>query len=280
MGGSGEGATRWEVRAHGAYLLRPIDISHLQEPRPERAKAASRGASKPAKLNSKRSKAVARHTEGAGEGEAAAEGAVGLEGLGGDDRGLDEAPARSIPSKFKALPPREAAIEATRVLTASQRRDVASAAAADGDLARIDALLALGFDFSVPLDDYGQTAVFLAAANGHTRILKRLLPLGLSPDCPSHGGTTAACAAAARGQSEALALLCEWGADVTAVGPAGLSPLGWVLRAVCPLLMASEPCGVGAEAARKALSKLAAASGGAVVASTCYTRASVAASRE
>ena len=207
------GATHWEVLAESVQLLRPWIHAPLHVEPPTKGNAAAAAAAAAAAI--------------------AAAGA-GMVGAGGDDRGVEEARERRIPAKFKALPPREAALAATRLLSPSQQRDVASAAAADGDLARIDALLSLGFDLSAPLDDYGQTAVFLSAANGHLHILRRLLALGLSPDCPSHGGSTAACAAAARGRYEALALLSEAGADLAVVGSAGTCPLTLMLHAALP----------------------------------------------
>jgi hypothetical protein len=253
--GGSDGSTRWELRAESALLLRPLDVGALQERTRTRPSAGAKenGAGRPSKTSSKRAKGGARRARAAAA--AAAEGGAPDEaGLGVDDRGMEEARARRMPSKFRALPPREAALATLRTLSWAQRRDVASAAAADGDLAMIDALLSLGFDLAVPLDDYGQTATFLAAANGHLPVLRRLLERGFSPDCPAHGGTTASCAAAARGHYEALALLCEGGADVGAIGSAGVSPLGWILRAVGSL---PEVPRLTANEAREALKRLA-----------------------
>ena len=74
--------------------------------------------------------------------------------------------------------------------------------------------------------------MLLAAANGHTAALRRLLNLGaaVKVDLPAHGGTTPACAAAARGHSEALAILDETGADLHLPGSAGATPLEHLLR--------------------------------------------------
>ena len=45
---------------------------------------------------------------------------------------------------------------------------------------RLEALVGVGFDLSGALDEYGQSAVFLSAAYGHSATLRLLLRLGLS----------------------------------------------------------------------------------------------------
>ena len=45
---------------------------------------------------------------------------------------------------------------------------------------RLEALIGVGFDLSGALDEYGQSAVFLSAAYGHSAALRLLLRLGLS----------------------------------------------------------------------------------------------------
>ena len=63
-------------------------------------------------------------------------------------------------------------------LREDQRRERAAAAAGDGDVCRIGALEALHFDFAAVLDEYGQTALIIAASHGQTTVVKKLLRLG------------------------------------------------------------------------------------------------------
>ena len=129
--------------------------------------------------------------------------------------------------KFRGLPPREAAIANMSPLTHEQRCERAVGAASDGDTNRLEALLTLGFDLSAPLDEYGQTALLIAAGHGH-------LAAVAAPPAQSvaqHGGARRShrrvrcrgpwprsCAAGAT----------DAGAD--AAGSEGLSPLEYVLR--------------------------------------------------
>ena len=133
-------------------------------------------------------------------------------------------------SRFRALPPREACLEQMRMLSVEQRTDAAAAAATMGDSLRLEGLHALGFDLSAELDEYGQSALFLAATHGHARLVRTLISLGADPRPSSHGGATAASAAAACGHYEVLAVLGQHGADVHRPGAAGLTPLDYVLR--------------------------------------------------
>jgi len=60
---------------------------------------------------------------------------------------------------------------------------LAAASAHHGTLSpqvRLEALIGVGFDLSGALDEYGQNAVFLSAAYGHSAALRLLLRLGLS----------------------------------------------------------------------------------------------------
>ena len=132
--------------------------------------------------------------------------------------------------KFRGLPPREAAIANMSPLTHEQRCERAVGAASDGDTNRLEALLTLGFDLSAPLDEYGQTALLIAAGHGHLAAVKLLLQHKASPNTVAHGGVTAASAAAAHGHGPVLQELTDAGADVSAAGSEGLSPLEYVLR--------------------------------------------------
>ena len=81
------------------------------------------------------------------------------------------------------------------------------------------------------LDEYGQTALLIAASNGHTTAVKLLLRHGAAAvHTAAHGGVTAASAAAAHGFAEVLHALTEAGADLGTCGSEGLAPLDYVMR--------------------------------------------------
>ena len=196
-----DGRPRWEVLAHSVLLLRPCVI-----PEVARAEAAEAGS-------------MPRQAAGERGGESGGE--------GGGGGGSAKAQLRNL----RSAPPREAALAQMRLLRDDQqRREAAAAAAAEGDSIRLEALLSLGLDVEPALDEYGQTAVYLAASHGHLPLLRRLLRHGASPDTPAHGGSTPACAAAARGHHAALAMLADAGADLSASGALGLSPADFVFR--------------------------------------------------
>ena len=115
-----------------------------------------------------------------------------------------------------------------RTLSHEQRRDKACEAASDGDVCRLDALATLGFSLDAPLDDYGQTALIIAAGHGHLAV-RALLRHGASPNLAAHGGVTAASAAAAQGHAELLSALADAGADLSVCGSEGLAPIEYVL---------------------------------------------------
>ena len=203
------GALRWEVLCDAAYLLRPM----VRAAPPNAAPATG----------------IALTGGGLG-GSSVAVNDDFMSFDGGGSVSEQTTPARK--PKFRALPPREAALQAMSHLDEQQQRDAAASAAAIGDILRIEALVTLGFDFNSPLDEYGQSALFLAATHGHVPLLRKLVAL-CSPsmlDVASHGGTTPATAAAAKGHIEALAILSEAGADVGTAGASGLTPLEYVLR--------------------------------------------------
>ena len=150
--------------------------------------------------------------------------------------------------KFCALPPREAAVQQLRTLSHEQRRDKACEAASDGDVCRLDALATLGFSLDAPLDDYGQTALIIAAGHGHLPAVRALLRHGASPNLAAHGGVTAASAAAAQGHAELLSALADAGADLSVCGSEGLAPIEYVLRRARPAIAQSVTRGISSAA--------------------------------
>jgi len=105
-----------------------------------------------------------------------------------------------------------------------------AASAAVGDLAGVEVALDGGaqIDFA---DKYGQTALFLAAREGHTGVVEALRARGANVDRPANGGSTPFDAAMARGHAAVVTALREAGARQGALGSrgrkAGTSPAVW-----------------------------------------------------
>ena len=219
-----ESQPRWELVCESALLLRPL----VMKPALCGKASAAAPPADAAPAAAGASAAAANDFMAFGPAAASSSSAAAASAGGG-------APAPAVvaarKAKFRALPPREAAAQSMRALDAAQRREAAAGAAASGDTLKMDALVGLGVDLGGPLDEYGQTASFLAATHGHAGLLATLL--GLHPhtkDAPAHGGATPASAAAAKGHAEALAVLSEAGADMDAPGSEGVAPLEYVLR--------------------------------------------------
>lgn len=186
-----DGARRWELRVTRVLLLRPAIRAIPGPPQPHCAEGAPTAA-------------------------------VATEAV--------PSSARTSKPKLRALPPREAAIAQLCALTDQQKCDKASGAAVSGDCLVLDALATLGFDMSAVIDDYGQTALLIAASHGHARAVRMLLRHGAMSDVAAHGGVTAASAAAAHGHAEVLAALADAGADLGTCGSEGLAPIEYVMR--------------------------------------------------
>ncbi|MBN1239634.1 MAG: ankyrin repeat domain-containing protein, partial [Gammaproteobacteria bacterium] len=84
-----------------------------------------------------------------------------------------------------------------------------------GDVAEVRRLLEAGADVSLA-NDYGATAMSLAAEVAHTGILELLLDAGADADSPNPEGQTALMAVARTGNVEAAQLLLDRGATVDA----------------------------------------------------------------
>jgi len=148
--------------------------------------------------------------------------------------------ARSTPRKrFEALPPREAAAARLRALDHTQRCEYAAEAAMCGECTHLEALQAIGFDLSRPLNEYGQTPLVLAAWNGHEAAVTLLLALGADARRAAHGGATAAMAAAGAGHAALAKRLARAAAGDDAALDEDEANF-WEERAV-PELVASSP---------------------------------------
>ena len=88
------------------------------------------------------------------------------------------------------------------------------AAAAAGDTGQVAACLAEGARVDA-LDEYGRSALFVAAHEGHGAVVAELLAQGAAPGLPAHGGCTPAQAAAAAGHAAVVQQLREAEAQQT-----------------------------------------------------------------
>ena len=98
--------------------------------------------------------------------------------------------------------------------------------AGQGDAAVVEAFLEAGMSPDVREARRGATPLIHAAANGHLRIVTRLLAAGAAVDRPDDDGTTALTAACYFGRAPIAELLLDKGADPRAVSKhGGASPL-------------------------------------------------------
>ena len=107
--------------------------------------------------------------------------------------------------------PSDAGYEA--ILSVALDKQLADAAD-KGDAAAIERLAGEGASPDAK-DEYGNAAVWLAAAYGHTAAVEALLRLGADPNATNSRGATALTMAALNGQAECARLLLEAGADAT-----------------------------------------------------------------
>jgi len=117
--------------------------------------------------------------------------------------------------KSKTIPPQTNG----RVSTQANSRLLAQAAA-DGDLARVRELKALGADVNYKNRD-GETPLAFAAAWNQLDAAKLLLSLGANPNIPDKIGGTALMLAVQHGSKDLVDLLLQHGADVNAIDGAG-----------------------------------------------------------
>eukprot|EP00931_Biecheleriopsis_adriatica_P006324 TRINITY_DN107740_c0_g1_i1.p1 TRINITY_DN107740_c0_g1~~TRINITY_DN107740_c0_g1_i1.p1 ORF type:complete len:428 (+),score=66.94 TRINITY_DN107740_c0_g1_i1:106-1284(+) len=107
--------------------------------------------------------------------------------------------------QFKAMNAKECATSRLG-LTRKQRSTHLERAAERGDLHRVEALLSAGVDIKA-VNEYGQTALFLAAWAGHAEVVELLLGWGADSRQQSNGGVPPRRAAEIRGNQSVLGLL-------------------------------------------------------------------------
>jgi ankyrin repeat protein len=98
-----------------------------------------------------------------------------------------------------------------------------AAAASEGDLSKIARLLADGLIDERDTD--GNTALIIAAENGHLEIVRFLLARGADIEARDKKGSNALCAAAGKGDGTVLSILLESGAEPNCRNDRGYSPL-------------------------------------------------------
>ncbi|CAE8603228.1 unnamed protein product, partial [Polarella glacialis] len=126
---------------------------------------------------------------------------------------------RRMASAFRALDPAATAADKLGA-TRANRVEKLRVAAEVGDARRVAALFEAGADADA-VNEYGQSALFLAAFEGHLESVEVLLHWGADATLPSHGGTQPAAAAAAKGHEAVWRLLMGRGCP-TACLPLGL----------------------------------------------------------
>ena len=97
------------------------------------------------------------------------------------------------------MPVHSAAMATALKLTDAQRLEELHEAAKGGDLARINALVAVGVLPDTVLNEYGHSAAYVALLHSRMSAVERLISFGASTSLQAHGGTSLAQAAAARG---------------------------------------------------------------------------------
>lgn len=109
-------------------------------------------------------------------------------------------------------------------VAAGDGKTMLMAAAADGNTALVEHLLAKHADPGAR-NDRGGTALMYAAANGEVTTARRLLQAGAPPDDRAENGWTALTLAAAKGHASMVSLLLAAGADPDIPDVFGFTPL-------------------------------------------------------
>ena len=133
--------------------------------------------------------------------------------------------------RFSGLPPLAAACSYVARLTHAQRLEALHHAAARSETALLSALHAAGVSFESP-DEYGFSALHTASWHGAVISIRRMIALGANPRPPrAHGGSTPGTIAAANGHSAVLKVLEEIGADLESAGSEeGIAPIDYIFR--------------------------------------------------
>ncbi|WP_145986412.1 ankyrin repeat domain-containing protein [Methylocaldum marinum] len=105
---------------------------------------------------------------------------------------------------------------------AEDRNQALFAAAASGQLERLDSLLERGADVN-SRNSAGRTPLMAAAFSGNVRVIRKLLAFGADPNVMDQRGVTALAEASAQGYEEAVKALIAGGADVFAKEKSGLT---------------------------------------------------------
>jgi len=96
------------------------------------------------------------------------------------------------------------------------------AAAASGQVERLDSLLAQGADVNGK-NGAGRTPLMGAAFSGNVRAIRKLLAFGADPNAADNRGVTALMEAATQGYEDAVKALIAGGADVSVKDASGLT---------------------------------------------------------
>jgi ankyrin repeat protein len=103
-------------------------------------------------------------------------------------------------------------------------------AARGGNLAEIKKQLAWGANPNSKTFWYKDTPLIVAAAYGHTEVVKLLLEKGAQVNMGNEGGETALHYAARHGHTKVMRILLEHGADPKSKGTGCGTPLQWAVR--------------------------------------------------
>jgi hypothetical protein len=119
-------------------------------------------------------------------------------------------------------------------------------AAASGQLARVESLLAQGADVNAK-NAAGRTALMAAAAGGNLRTLNKLITYGADVNLADGRGVTALMEAVIAGHEEAVHALIAAGADVQATDRAGVTVIDMAKRSgqTKMLSLLQQPGGAG-----------------------------------
>jgi ankyrin repeat protein len=108
------------------------------------------------------------------------------------------------------------------------RRTYVWSACCQGYPKTVEILVKHGADVNIP-DDQGETALGIAARNGHTEIVRMLLKK-CAVDTPDNEGRTLVFITAKEGHTETVKMLVEHGANVNIPNDDGETPLGIAAR--------------------------------------------------
>lgn len=106
--------------------------------------------------------------------------------------------------------------------------DTLTAAAGNGDLAKVESLLARGVKIDTP-DYLGWTPLYRTMINGHTKMVQKLLNSGANVNARNRDGETPLFVVA-DGRIDLAEMLLAKGANINAVNEFGRTPLMWMIQ--------------------------------------------------